>query len=59
MIVKDNHEKYILTFDRSSVKSALEELGKWAADAELTFTWYDAAITAPKIKNHFKYRDIK
>ena len=59
VFTKDNHEKYFLTFDRSNMEPALQILGNWAADTELNFTWYDAAIAVRKIKTYFNYREIK
>jgi hypothetical protein len=43
-------EKYILLYDEASRKEALRTVGRWAADPELSFTWYDAAGMSQKIR---------
>lgn len=43
-------EHYILTFNSANKSNACRQLGRWASDRELSFTWYDAAILATKIR---------
>ncbi|MCA9040479.1 MAG: hypothetical protein KDA65_09045 [Planctomycetaceae bacterium] len=48
-LVKES-ERYIFLYDDSSPQVLLEQLGKKAADPELNFTWYDAAILSQKVR---------
>lgn len=48
-LVKES-ERYIFLYDDSSPQVLLEQLGKKAADPELKFTWYDAAILSQKVR---------
>jgi hypothetical protein len=36
-------ERYVLIFDDETRVEALRQLGRWAANPELSLTWYDAA----------------
>lgn len=42
---------YILIFRDSQVSQAICALGRWADNYDLGFTWYDAAVTAARIRN--------
>lgn len=48
-LVKDN-ERYIFMYDQESRDTMLRTLGRFAADTELSFTWYDAAVLTQKIR---------
>ena len=48
-LVKES-ERYVFLYDDSSPQQLLEQLGKHAADPELNFTWYDAAILSQKVR---------
>lgn len=43
-------EQYIFFFDDSNRTETLRMLGRYAANPELSFTWYDAAILSEKIR---------
>lgn len=43
-------EKYIFLFDDSRRSETLRMLGRFAADPELSFTWYDAAVLGQKVR---------
>ncbi len=43
-------EQYLFVFDPTSRTELLRLLGRFAADPELSFTWYDAAILSQKIR---------
>lgn len=43
-------EKYIFLFDDKNRSETLRQLGKYASDPELSFTWYDAAVLSQKIR---------
>ena len=49
-ITTKGHDRYILLFDNAHKSAALRQLGKWACDSELNFSWYDAARMSWKIK---------
>ena len=48
-LVKDS-ERYIFLYDDDSPNALLQVLGRYAADSELSFTWYDAAILSQKVR---------
>ncbi len=43
-------ERYVFLYDDQSLRSLLQTLGRYAADPELSFTWYDAAILSQKVR---------
>jgi len=43
-------ERYVILYDDSQRAMAMRQLGNWAANEELLFTWYDAAVLASKIR---------
>ena len=43
-------DKYILLFTPATRGEALRTLGRWASNAELNFTWYDAAKASQMIR---------
>lgn len=43
-------EQYIFLFDEANRTETLRTLGRYAADPELAFTWYDAAILSQRIR---------
>ncbi len=43
-------ERYVFLYDDESVRSLLQTLGRFAADPNLSFTWYDAAILSQKVR---------
>lgn len=42
-------ERYVFLYDDSSADQLLRTLGDYAADSELSFTWYDAAVMSQRI----------
>ena len=48
-LVKDS-ERYVFLYDDEGCDSLLRTLGRHAADSELSFTWYDAAILSRKVR---------
>lgn len=48
-LVKDS-ERYVFLYDDESDASLLQQLGRFASDQELSFTWYDAAILSQKVR---------
>lgn len=43
-------ETYALLWRQETITEALRTLGKWASNPELSFSWYDAALLALKIR---------
>ena len=48
-LVKDG-ERFVFLYDNHSAPQILQTLGKFAADPELGFTWYDAAVLSQKVR---------
>lgn len=48
-LVKDG-ERFVFLYDESSIPTLLQTLGKYAADPELNFSWYDAAVLSQKVR---------
>jgi hypothetical protein len=48
-LVKDG-ERYVFLYDDQSLPQLLQTLGRHAADPELSFSWYDAAILSQKVR---------
>jgi hypothetical protein len=48
-LVKDT-ERYVFLYDDASSSQMLQTLGQYAADNELSFTWYDAAVMSQKVR---------
>lgn len=44
-------ERYIFLYDDTQQSEALRILGRQAANPELSFSWYDAAVLGKKIRN--------
>lgn len=49
-LVKDS-ERYVFLYDDESTGALIQTLGKFAADEELSFTWYDAALLSQRLRN--------
>ncbi len=43
-------EQYVFFFDDSNRTEMLRTLGRYAANPELSFSWYDAAVLSEKIR---------
>jgi hypothetical protein len=43
-------ERYVFLFDDDSRAEALRTLGRHAANPDLSFSWYDAAVLAQKVR---------
>jgi hypothetical protein len=44
-----NNERYLFLFDEESRDEVLQTLGRFAANDELSFSWYDAAVLTQKV----------
>jgi hypothetical protein len=43
-------ERYIFLYDDEHRSEALRTLGRFASNAELSFSWYDAAVLSQRIR---------
>lgn len=43
-------ERYVFLYDDRSIEQVLQTLGRYAADPELSFTWYDAAVLSQRVR---------
>jgi hypothetical protein len=43
-------EQYIFMFDEANRTETLRTLGRYAADPNLSFTWFDAAMISQKVR---------
>ena len=43
-------ERYVFLFDYESRTETLKMMGRYAANPELSFSWYDAAVLAQKVR---------
>jgi hypothetical protein len=50
-------EKYIFLFDDSRRAETLRMLGRFAADPNLSFSWYDAAVLGQKVRQSIPTSD--
>lgn len=48
--VKKQREQFVVVFRGRDRQEALRTLGRWAANPDLGFTWYDAAVLSQKIR---------
>jgi len=55
-LVKES-ERFIFLYDDDSPAELLQTLGKYAADPELSFTWYDAAVLSQKVRRLTRRRE--
>ncbi len=43
-------ERYVFLYDDKNRTETLRMLGRYAADPQLSFSWYDAAVMSKKIR---------
>ncbi len=48
-LVKDG-ERFVFLYDDESRPELLRTLGRYAADPELSFSWYDAAVLSQRVR---------
>ncbi len=48
-LVKDG-QRYVFFYKDEDIPKILQTLGRFAADPELSFSWYDAAVVSQKIR---------
>lgn len=57
-LVKDG-ERFVFLYDETSIGTLLQTLGKYAADPELNFSWYDAAVLSQKVRRLQKQSELE
>ena len=45
-------ERYVFLYDDESCDQAIEALARHAANPELSFSWYDAAVLGQKVRQN-------
>lgn len=43
-------ERYVFLFDDAHKADALRQLGRFASNPELSFSWYDAAVLSQRLR---------
>jgi hypothetical protein len=54
-LVKEG-ERYVFLYDDDSAATLLQTFGRYAADKDLSFSWYDAAVLSQKVRRLNKER---
>lgn len=54
-LVKES-ERYVFLFDDESPDELFRTLAQYAADEELSFTWYDAAVLSQRVRKLVRER---
>ena len=50
LVWQQGTHQYVLLYDDEHRVEAMQAVGKWAADPELNFTWYGAAVLSQSIR---------
>ncbi|MDD5193621.1 MAG: hypothetical protein PHF67_03475 [Candidatus Nanoarchaeia archaeon] len=49
-------ERYVFIYDDDNRVEMLRQLGRFAANPELSFTWYDAAVMSQRVRQSYEER---
>lgn len=52
-------ERYIFLYDDDNRLEMLRTLGRYAANPELSFSWYDAAVLSQKVRQEARRRALQ
>jgi hypothetical protein len=52
-------ERYVFLYDDASRAECLRVLGRFAANPELNFTWYDAAVLSQRMRRESQNQDFE
>jgi len=52
-------ERYVFLYEDDRHAEVLRVMGRFASDPELSFTWYDAAVLAKKVREHNDEKSAK
>lgn len=50
-------ERFVFLYDDESTATLLQTFGRYAADSELSFSWYDAAVLSRKVRRLEQEKD--
>lgn len=50
VVLNKDVERYIVLIDPGQEQAALRQIGLWASDPDLSFSWYDAAYLSKRIR---------
>ena len=50
-------EHFIIVWADGQSREAVRQLGRWAANPELSFSWYDAAVSSQRIAERLQAGD--
>ena len=50
LAITKGRERYIFLYDDASDAETLKQLGRFAVDPELSFSWYDAAALSQRVR---------
>jgi hypothetical protein len=50
LVLVKGQERYVFLYDDASRAEVLRVFGRFASDLEFSFTWYDAAVLAKKVR---------
>lgn len=51
-------ERYIFLYDDDHRLEMIRTLGRFAANSELSFSWYDAAVLSQKVRQEARQRTL-
>lgn len=54
-----NGERFVFLYDDESGPKLLQTFGKYAADPELEFSWYDAAVMSQRVRALQRERTVE
>ena len=57
-MVKDD-QRYVFLYDDRSGAELLQTFGRYAADPELDFSWYDAAVMSQRVRAIQRQREAE
>ncbi len=49
-------ERYVFLYDDTQQAETLRTLGRYAANPELSFSWYDAAVLGKRVRSEARQR---
>ena len=53
IVLQKGRETYLFRFDDASHRAFLKVLGRFAADPNLSFSWYDAAVLCKRARKQY------
>jgi len=50
LVLAKGKERYVFVFSDDNIREVLGQFGRFASSQDLSFSWYDAAVLADKIR---------